>query len=185
MKIKYDLQVFHNIVLFKVLEMDEKYRSTNDSRLLFTSSNGMEIRSYWSPQMDENYIYVLGKDNENDTIIEMYTTKNNQEAQEYADKVRFALEEWNNNEEEWNNNEEIMEIEFKLGTFENNKYMLQIEECCNTFNVIKIINKRWYIIKDYYTSDYENEGIPLDKTIIMFNHDCELLNIPFRLRGED
>lgn len=178
MKIKYDLQVFHNIVLFKVLEMDEKYRNTNTFRLLFTSSNGMEIRSYCSPQMAGIYIYVLGKYNDNDTRVEMYTTKNNQEAQEYADKVRFALE-------EWNNNEEIMEIEFKLGTFENNKYMLKIEECSNTFNVIKIINKRGYIIKDYYTSDYENEGIPLDKTIIMFNHDCELLNIPFRLRGED
>ena len=177
MKVKYDLQVFHNIVLFKVLEMDEKYRKGG---VLFKSSNGLKINSEVCVSLSENSIYIIGKfstEVDNTCLIKLNTSK---EAQAYAEKVRFALE-------EWNNHEEIMEIEYKGVLFVSNfGYNLEVYDCGH-YNTISISTKNnpSLSLKKYWVADDKESGFPLDKTIIMFNRDCELLNIPFRIKGEN
>ena len=179
MKIKYDLQVFHNIILFKVLEMDEKYRSSDKDKLLFTSSNSIVIRSFNSTELYEVEIYVLGLDKTRDDKAEYYNFNTNQEAQAYAEKVRFALE-------EWNNHVEVMEIEINLDWFEEGKYFkndgtYSMLFGCGSGSKNILIYDNDIIMKAYWI----DSRIPLDKTIIMFNRDCELLNIPFRIKGEN
>ena len=180
MKIKYDLQVFHNIVLFKVLEMDEKYRSSDKDKLLFTSSNSIVIRSFNSTELYEVEIYVLGLDKTRDDKAEYYNFNTNQEAQAYAEKVRFALE-------EWNNHVEVMEIEYKGVLFVSNfGYNLEVYDCGHYKTIsISTKNNPSLSLKKYWIADDKESGFPLDKTIIMFNRDCELLNIPFRIKGEN
>ena len=176
MKIKYDLQVFHNIVLFKVLEMDEKYRKGG---VLFKSSNGLKINSEACVSLSENSIYIIGKfstEVDNTDLIKLNTSK---EAQAYAEKVRFALE-------EWNNYVEVMEIEINLDWFEEGKYFkndgtYSMLFGCGSGSKNILIYDNDIIMKAYWI----DSRIPLDKTIIMFNRDCELLNIPFRIKGEN
>lgn len=174
MKVKYDLQLFHNIVLFKVLEMDEKYRKGG---VLFKSSNGLKINSEACVSLSENSIYIIGKfstEVDNTYFIKLNTSK---EAQAYAEKVRFALE-------EWNNYVEVMEIEFKNGRYNNNKYAVRIGEG-KGYKYIYINNPDGYLISSYYIDDNLKQGLSLEKVTIMFNRDCELLNIPFRIKGDN
>ena len=175
MKIKYDLQVFHNIVLFKVLEMDEKYRKGG---VLFKSSNGLKINSEACVSLSENSIYIIGKfstEVDNTDLIKLNTSK---EAQAYANKVRFALE-------EWNNHVEIMEIkiddeyfEENIG-FDNEEYSVIFSRGTSSRNIILYKNRR--AIKTYWV----DEDVNLEYNILMFNRDCELLNIPFRIKGDN
>lgn len=174
MKIKYDLQVFHNVVLFKVLEMEEKYR---DKDVLFKCDNGFYIRSVSFPQITENTIKDRGIDVTKDNIVTQIKFNTNQEAQEYTEKVRFALE-------EWNNYVEVMEIEINLDWFEEGKYFkndgtYSMLFGCGSGSKNILIYDNDIIMKAYWI----DSRIPLDKTIIMFNRDCELLNIPFRIKG--
>ena len=96
MKIKYDLQVFHNIVLLKVFEMDEKYRSSGKASELFTSTNGLRIYSGSDVGVYSSSVYVLGEFKDEVYTSDSLRFDTNKEAQEHAYKVKFALEEWNN-----------------------------------------------------------------------------------------
>ena len=178
MKIKYDLQVFHNIVLFKVLEMDEKYRNRgNKISKLFNSTNKIDICSESCVGLYDEAVYIIGKHFEEEDTTDLIRFSTIKEAQSYADKVRFALE-------EWNNHVEIMEIECKIGYYGYVNYSVQITGY-NDFISVVIEDNDCNPLKEYFVSNDKREGFTLDKTIIMFNRDCELLNIPFRLKGDN
>lgn len=175
-KIKYDLQVIHNVVLIKVLDMEDKYRCKNKTLYLFTSTNGVKIHSGSTVGLYSNSVYVLGEYWEEKYLSDSIKFDTNEEAQAYADKVKFALD-------EWNNHVDITEIEFEDMFFDSNKYFKN-EKYSVVFG--KSIHSKTLdiylnedIIKTYIITAW---AIPFNDTKIMFNRDCELLNIPFRLK---
>lgn len=184
MKIKYDLQVFHNLVLFKVLEMDEKYRHTAGDCTgteIYTSSNGIIIASSSNPTISSrfNTVYVLGENKFNDNFVTTIKFDTVLKAQEYANKVRFALE-------EWNNHTEIIEIEYYYEYFNCKKIFTNLNHSLH-FTKNPYYTQITIYMNDSFVNSYitNSRHIPLDKTIIMFNRDCELLNIPFRIKGDN
>ena len=156
--------------------MDEKYRSKKGCLELFTSSNGVYIRSIVSPDIYKNpdYIYLRGAEKLSDEFVVTEEFDTNEEAQDFADKVRFALE-------EWNNHVEIIEIEYK-------------RECINK----GYVNSNYEVIMDgtvLITYELKGSGksqvdcihianlsLSKENIINLFNYKCELLNIPFRLK---
>ena len=177
MKIKYDLQVFHNIVLFKVLEMDEKYRNRgNKISKLFNSTNKMDICSESCVGLYDEAIYVIGKHFEEEDTTDLIRFSTSKEAQEYADKIKFALE-------EWNNYVEIMEIEWSDSemSIKNEDYEVIYQYYVDDYGITEdiAIFKGDYLVIAYNITDI----ITLDKLIKMFNYNSELLNIPFWIKG--
>ena len=177
MKIKYDLQVFHNIVLFKVLEMDEKYRSEDNKILeLFSSTNGIGINSESCVGLYDNFVYILGKHSEEENTTDFIRFGTSKEAQEYADKVRFTLE-------EWNNHVDIMEIEYrqelKIKTYENNTHKVVMDGSMLMTYKINSPTGGTIMIDGIHIA---NKDLSDEDIIKLFNCKCELLNIPFRLK---
>ena len=183
-KIKYRLERWHTVVLFQILEMDEQYRNTRKN--IFKSSNNIEIISKCCICLSSsNKIYLRGNCKGYDFSVDTKQFTTESEAQSYLESIDQALT-------EWNNHVEVMEIEW----IKYNKYDCLLglsefpEELKFTFGVYKV-----YIL-DSEVGNYiritvngktlkvyrYDEHIPLDKTIIMFNRDCELLGIPFRLK---
>ena len=175
MKIGYELQTFHNIVLFRIFEMDEKYRGMDT---LFECSNGLTIMSISYPELTDYNIKLRGRDKTNDSIVAQITLDTPEEAKAYMEKVRFALE-------EWNKSVEIVEIEYdekeELEEYPSGKYKLSIFHC-EGYSCIEINKNGYANILAYYVDDKLIEGVSKENTIIMFNRDCELLDIPFRLK---
>lgn len=100
MKLAYKLDNFDNLVLFKVLGMDERFRFDEGENPLYEATN-MTVTSLYSPELLKDVVYLQGKDKGDDNCVVTLELDSKEEAEEYVKKVHEALKEWGENWEGW------------------------------------------------------------------------------------
>ena len=105
MKLKYMLKLHGRSIIFKVLEMDERFRriSENVEENVFRSSNNnMSVISSKIPTIGtENHIFLFGRIKERDSDISVINLPNTEAAKIYFDRIQWTLEEWASLWEGW------------------------------------------------------------------------------------
>lgn len=97
MKGKFYLKRIKNVLVFGVLEMDERFRRSTS----FKSSNGVFISSASYPEVHENNIYMRGENREKDKRYTAHPFKTEEAAIAEEKKIRYALKEWAEKWEGW------------------------------------------------------------------------------------
>jgi hypothetical protein len=103
-KIKFRLEVWENILLFQILEMDERFRcdSTEKDPKQFKARNGVVIASSVVPGLyigKEVYLHGAHKaSNKSAVSINMVSRE---KAEEYKEEILEALADWAENWEGW------------------------------------------------------------------------------------
>lgn len=90
MKGKFYLKRIKNVLVFGVLEMDERFRNKSS----FTCSNGVFIQSSSYPEIHKNNLYLRGDNKERDKRYGSYAFENYEVAIAEEKKIRYALCEW-------------------------------------------------------------------------------------------
>lgn len=109
-KLKFKLEVWESIVLFQVLEMDERFRSLEGGpSLRYKASSGLTVVSVCSPGIGSNTIHLRGEDTDDDLKPDTFTFDSPRRAEEYKQKALSALSEWAENWEGFQNKATIKE----------------------------------------------------------------------------
>lgn len=86
-----------NALCAKILEQDiVEPRNTLDN-ILFTASNGFELRTYGYPEMclDSNYLYLRGFREEYDHLVFCSEGEDTEKVSKYIQNALFAIKEYN------------------------------------------------------------------------------------------
>jgi hypothetical protein len=109
MKIKYRLEKWEKAIVFQILEMDERFRTTEDGPgdgiKYVCKTNDMLVRSSSYPRLEADIIWLRGEDKEDDLDIICRLFDTNKERDIYYSKVQAALNDWANNWEGWSKEE--------------------------------------------------------------------------------
>jgi len=104
-KLRYHLVNYNNRILFKILEMDERFRRNNEysGYKQFLASNGWSIYSTIGPWLsyEDKSIYLQGMESEKDNRIVITKTPSEPEAKRIIAEIHFALKEWAEKWEGW------------------------------------------------------------------------------------
>lgn len=98
-KIKIRLEVWKNVVIMQILEMDERFRNERLKSYApeFESSNGYLVRSSSQSSLGKNYIYLRGIDKGYDYDISSKIFNTEKEAESYKKDIICALKDWSEN----------------------------------------------------------------------------------------
>jgi len=109
MKLIYRLERWGNAVVFQVVAMDERFRSNQGKGQVkyFKSTNGMRIKSFTSPLLEYDEVYLRGYNSSGDEYVSSLQFKDKKEAEEYIEKVHDALADWSDNWDGWIDKEVI------------------------------------------------------------------------------
>ena len=88
-----ELYVYKNLVFGSILKQDDNIIKRNNFE--FTASNKFEIKSYNYPYCCNDAFYIQGVFTEGDNDVFVKKSKSNEEAQEYANKIKVAVDELN------------------------------------------------------------------------------------------
>jgi hypothetical protein len=98
-KLKATIAVMGNMVVMRILEMDERFRDGKNSEHIkrHKNENGICIRSSEYPQLSIYEVFLRGAEKCKDHNVAMFETKSESSAIEYAKLVVEALEDWSQN----------------------------------------------------------------------------------------
>ena len=101
-KIKFRLEVWDKTVVFKVLEMDERFRSRAGlESKAYHSKVGLDVVSEDSPELTLYTVLLRGKIERQDFHVATLQLKSKTEAEDYCQKVVTALLDWVENWFAW------------------------------------------------------------------------------------
>lgn len=97
-KIKFRLETWGSIVLFQILEMDERFRRKwGEPQYKFQPKDVLTVISCENPGLRINEIYLRGTLNGMDGRVASLTFKTKKEAEDYCQKVVNSLRDWAQN----------------------------------------------------------------------------------------
>ena len=102
-ELKLKIYNIKNVVLMEVLQQDESLRGKGK---ICEASNGFEIKSNCCPSLFIKEIYIKGENEELDNILCCREFKTAKQAEEYVQKAKAAIEEYNASTREVLNNAE-------------------------------------------------------------------------------
>ena len=88
-----ELYVYKNLVFGSILKQNDSVIKRGGFK--FVDSNKFEIESYNYPYCEGKKLYIQGVDTERDNCGFVKKSKSNEEAQEYANKIKEAVDELN------------------------------------------------------------------------------------------
>ena len=100
-KIKFRIEVWEKEVVFQVLEMNERFRSSGSKVNCFKCSNGIAILSMSIPGIELCSVWLQGDSKRYDTRVYTLSFDTPEAAEEYKNKVIEALRDWAENWEGW------------------------------------------------------------------------------------
>ena len=90
-KLKLKLLRIENVVLMKILKQDELTRGS----ISFKGTNGFHLSSGESPELDGNYIFLRGREKDNDDILYSRNFYTEVEANDYIKEIVKLVKEYN------------------------------------------------------------------------------------------
>ena len=105
-KIKFRIEAWGSVVLFQILEMDERFRRNwGKPNYTFQPKDGLTVVSCENPELRINEIYLRGTVNGMDGRVASLTFETKKDAEDYCQKVVNSLRDWARNWEGWGNEE--------------------------------------------------------------------------------
>ena len=81
-----------NVVLMKVLEQDENFRT---NIMWIDKETGMEIRSVYQPKLFDDIIYIQGEKEEKDNDVVAFECSSQENALDLLKKISIAVKNFN------------------------------------------------------------------------------------------
>ena len=177
MKLKVRLERWGKTVLFQVLEQSEDIE--RGSGLIFKKGE-MAIYSEDWVSITSAILGIRGRDKEFDDSVIKNSFKSEEEAQEYLERVQDLID-------SYNANVDIVLLRLKNGfEIKNGEFTaIYLERYENIFTLSVYFEDDVDSILFYKIKEGHTQGLTRDNLTIMFNRDCELLNIPFRIKEDD
>ena len=109
MKLKYRLEKWEKSLVFQVLWMDERFRSTNElGENRFRSTQGFSVISgEYRVTIGSNWVSLPGVNALNDLEVGVMSFDSNEERDEHYNKIQEALKDWATNWEGWKEEKEV------------------------------------------------------------------------------
>lgn len=116
-KVRVQLEVWGQAVMFRVLYMDERFRSKKEAPYnpSYVCDNKITITSVRSPELDEGAVYLWGYYHDQDTDGQCWAFDTAEDAKAYKMKILDALADWAENWPGWAEDEEQAEVDSPPG----------------------------------------------------------------------